>query len=114
MKKEELKNKLEELKESKKIVVGVEQWKGNDKKELVNIWEDEKTNIMQLLAFLYRKTILKCNNIRISYSYNYSDLQSISITENYTNYDNSITKTRYTFYNIPTNCGYLDIYKLGK
>lgn len=40
---ENLKNKLEELKESKKIVVGVEQWKDNDKKELVNIWEDEKT-----------------------------------------------------------------------
>lgn len=69
---------------------------------------------MQLLGFLYSKTIIKVSNLKISYSYNYSDLQTISITQNYTNYDGSITKTRYNFYNIPTNCGYLDIYKLGK
>lgn len=87
MKKEELKNRLEELKESKKIVVGVEQWKDNNKKELVNILEDEKNNIMQLLGFLYSKTIIKVSNLKISYSYNYSDLQT---------------------------SGYLDTYKLGK
>ena len=109
----DLKIKLEELKKENKIVVGVEQWHENEKKELVNIWEDEKTNILQLLGFLYRKTILKGYNLRINYSYNYSDKQVITITESYQNYDNTITKTRYTFYNLPTNLAYLDIYKLG-
>lgn len=103
-----MENKLKQLKGEKKIVVEVKQ---NNK--LVNVWEDEKTNILQLTAFLYRKTILK-SNIRISYSYNYSDLQTIKITEKYENYDKSITKTEYIFHNIPTNLGYLDIYKLQK
>lgn len=112
MKKEELQKTLEELKGKGKIVVGVEQWHEKEKKELVNVWEDEKANILQLLSFLYRKTILKGYNLRIDYRYNYSDSQVISITESYTNYDNSITKTRYNFYNIPTNLGFLDIYKM--
>lgn len=110
---ENLKNRLEELKKENKIVVGVEQWHENEKKEIVNIWEDEKTNILQLTSFLYRKTILKGYNLRFDYSYNYIDKQTLSITESYQNYDNTITKTRYTFYNIPTNLGFLDIYKLS-
>lgn len=97
-----------------KIFVEVYQQKGNGKKELVNTWNDEKTNILQLTAFLYRKTILKSNNLRISYSYNYSDLQTISIVESYENYDGTITKTSYNFKNIPTNLAYLDIYKLNE
>ena len=56
--------------ENKKIIVNVYQTKGNGKKELVNKWNDEKTNLLQLTAFLYRK--------------------------------------------IPTNLGYLDIYKIEK
>lgn len=98
----------------KKLIVKVYQTKGNNKKELVNTWEDEKTNLLQLTAFLYRKTILKSNNLKIKYSYNYSDLQKIEFMESYTNYDNSKTKTYFVFENIPTNLGYLDIYKLEK
>lgn len=95
-----------------KMMVNVYQGKGKEKK-LVNIWEDEKQNILQLTAFLYRKTILKSNNLKIKYSYNYSDLQKITFIESYENYDGSITKTYFEFVNVPTNLGYLDIYKLG-
>ena len=98
----------------KKLIVKVYQTKENNKKELVNTWENEKTNLLQLTAFLYRKTILKSNNLKIKYSYNYSDFQKIEFIESYTNYDNSITKTYFVFENIPTNLGYLDIYKLEK
>lgn len=100
--------------ENKKIIVKVYQTKGNNKKELVNVWEDEQTNILQLTAFLYRKTILKSSNLKIKYSYNYSDTQSIEIVESYENYDGTITKTYFNFENIPTSMGYLDIYKMQK
>jgi len=101
-----MKERLEKLRTENKLVVGVYQ-----NKELVNVWENEKTNLLQLTAFLWRKQILK-SNIRISYSYNYSDTQTLKVIESYTNYDNSITRTEFIFYNIPTNMGYLDIYKL--
>ena len=39
-------------------------------------------------------------------------LQTIIIKESYTNYDNSISNTWFEFENIPTNMGYLDIYKI--
>ena len=100
--------------ENKKIIVNVYQTKGNGKKELVNKWNNEKTNLLQLTAFLYRKTILKSNNLKIKYSYNYSDLQTITFVDSYENYDGSITKTFYEFINIPTNTAYLDIYKIEK
>lgn len=100
--------------ETKKIIVNVYQTKGNGKKELVNIWNDEKQNILQLTAFLYRKTILKSSNLKIKYNYNYSDSQTITFIDSYTNYDGTITKTYYEFLNIPTNLGYLDIYKIAK
>ena len=100
--------------ENKKIMVNVYQKNENGKKELVNIWNDEKTNLLQLTAFLYRKTILKSNNLKVKYSYNYSDLQTITFIESYENYDGSITKTFYKFVNIPTNLSYLDIYKIEK
>ena len=100
--------------ENKKIIVNVYQTKGNGKKELVNKWNDEKTNLLQLTAFLYRKTILKSNNLKIKYSYNYSDLQTITFIDSYENYDGSITKTFYEFINVPTNMAYLDIYKIEK
>lgn len=119
MKEKELKKQLKELIESKKIVVGVEQNKDDEynttkKMILKNIWTDEKTNILQLTSFLYQKTILKAYNIRIKYNYNYSDTQKIEIVQTYHNYDNTITKTKYTFYNIPTNLGCLDIYNLER
>lgn len=102
-----MENKLNELKKQNKIVVEVRQ-----NKELVNVWEDEKNNIMQLMALLYAKTILKSSNYSIRYSYNYSDKQTIKVINNYENYDGSITKTEYIFYNIPTNMGWLDTYKI--
>ena len=100
--------------ENKKIMVNVYQTKGNGKKELVNKWNDEKTNLLQLTAFLYRKAVLKSNNLKIRYSYNYSDLQTITFIDSYENYDGSITKTFYEFINVPTSLGYLDIYKIEK
>ena len=98
--------------ENKKITVNVYQTKENGKKELVNKWNDEKTNLLQLTAFLYRKTILKSSNLKVKYRYNYSDLQTITFIDSYENCDGSITKTYYEFINIPTNMGYLDIYKI--
>ena len=100
--------------EKEKIIVNVYQTKENGKKGLVNVWNDEKMNLLQLTAFLYRKTILKTSNLKIKYSYNYSDKQTITFIESYTNYDGTITKTFYEFINIPTNLGYLDIYKIAK
>ena len=109
-KEDERKKKME----NKKIMVNVYQKNENGKKELVNVWNDEKTNLLQFTAFLYRKTILKSNNLKVKYSYNYNDLQTITFVESYENYDGSITKTYYEFVNIPTNLGYLDIYKIEK
>lgn len=98
--------------ENKKMMVNVYQTKENGKKELVNTWNNEKTNLLQLTAFLYRKTILKSNKLKTKYSYNYSDLQTITFVDSYENYDGSITKTFYEFVNVPTNMAYLDIYKI--
>lgn len=98
---------------NKKIFVNVYQSRDNNKKELVNVWEDEKQNVKQLLAFLYRKTIQKSSRIKIKYKYDYDDYQTITIIENYENYDGTITKTYFEFNNIPTNMGYLDIYKIN-
>ena len=100
--------------ENKKIMVNVYQKNENGKKELVNVWNDEKTNLLQLTAFLYRKAILKSSNLKVKYSYNYSDLQTITFIDSYENYDGSITKNFYEFVNVPTNLGYLDIYKIEK
>lgn len=77
-------------------------------KKLVNTWEDEETNKNQLMQFLWRKAILKSNNLRVKYSYNYSDRQVISFIEKSYNCDNSYTTFEYKFYNVPTNCGYLN------
>lgn len=100
--------------ENKKIMVNVYQTNEKGKKQLVNKWNDEKTNLLQLTAFLYRKTILKSSNLKVKYSYNYSDLQTITFIDSYERYDGSITKTYYEFINIPTNLAYLDIYKIEK
>lgn len=100
--------------ENKKILVNVYQTRGNGKKELVNVWEDEKTNVLQLTAFLYRKTIQKSANLKARYSYNYSDIQTITFIDSYENYDGTISKTYYEFINIPTSLGFLDISKISK
>lgn len=81
-------------------------------KKKVNEWNNHNQNIKQLTAFLWRKTILKANNLRIKYSYNYSDTQTITFVEKYENYDGTIETTEYKFLNVPTNMGYLDIYRM--
>ena len=97
-----------------KIMVNVYQQKENGKKELVNVWEDEKQNVLQLTGFLYQRAILKSNNIKIKYSYKYDDIQNITFIDSCRNYDGTISKTYYEFLNIPTKLGYLDICKLEK
>ena len=99
--------------ETKKMIVKVYQDR-TGKKELTNTWENQTNILLQLTAFLYRKTIQKSSNLKISYKYNYSDAQTIVFKESYTNYDNTITNTWFEFENIPTNMGYLDIYKIAK
>lgn len=101
-------------KESKKMIVKVYQDRKTGKKELVNTWEDQTNILLQLTAFLYRKTIQKSRNLKITYKYNYSDAQTIIIKESYENYDHTITNTWFEFENIPTSMGYLDIYKIEK
>ena len=77
-------------------------------KKLVNTWKDEETNKNQLIQFLWRKSVLKSNNLKVEYSYNYSDKQIISFIEKSYNCDNSYTTFEYKFYNVPTKCGYLN------
>ena len=110
--KKELIDKLEELIKTDNIVVGVYQNNLNtNKMELVNIWEDQDTNLRHFTSFLYSKTILK-TNIKIKYQYNYSDKQIITFRDTYTNFDNTKTITEYKFFNVPTKLGYLDIMSL--
>lgn len=104
----EEKVKFDELKEQAKIVVEVIQ---NGK--VANYWLDEKSNVMQLLGLLYQKTILKSSSLRIRHSYNYSDKQTITFISSYENYDGTKTITKYVFYNVPTNMGYLDTHKIS-
>lgn len=110
--KEELKKEYLQNLKDKKIVVEVQQSRDGEKKEVVNYWNNEKENIFQLLGLLYQKTILKSDNLKIKYKYNYNDLQEISFILSYTNYDNTITKTFYNFKNVPTSLSFLDTYKL--
>lgn len=99
-------------KESKKMIVKVYQDRGTGEKKQVNTWKNQTNILLQLTAFLYRKTIQKSQKIKISYKYDYTDLQTIIVKESFTNYDNTITNTWFEFENIPTSCGYLDIYKI--
>lgn len=80
--------------------------------ELVNTWEDHEQNVKQLTAFLWRKTVMKSSNLRIKYSYNYSDTQTITFIEKFENYDNTVTTFEFKFLNVPTKLGYLDIYNM--
>ena len=107
-----MEKELKELVESGKIIVGVYQNTDDDlnhskKYNLKNIWKDEKINLIHLLEFLYRKQIQKSNRIKISYKYNYSDVQEITVIDSMVCYDGSYTYTKFVFYNIQTNCGFL-------
>ena len=99
---------------NEKMIVKVYQDRETGKKELTNTWEDQASILLQLTAFLYRKTIQKSSNLKITYKYNYSDKQTIIVKESYVNYDNTVTNTWFEFENIPTSMGYLDIYKIEK
>ena len=78
-------------------------------KKKVNEWNNHDQNIKQLTEFLWRKTILKEKNLRIKYSYNYSDTQTITFIDKYENCDGTTETIEYKFLNVPTNMGYLDI-----
>ena len=99
--------KFENLKNDKKIVMEVLQ-----NNEVVNYWLNETSVIFQLFEFIYRKTIQKSRNIKISYKYNYSDLQTIIVTMMLYNYDGTESQIKYKFYNIPTKQGFLNTDKL--
>ena len=90
-----------------KMIVEIYQ---NGKK--VNEWTDEENIKAQLMGLMWQKLIIKSRNIRIKYSYNYSDMQKITFVNSYENYDGTITKTEYIFENVPTNLGFLDTYKM--
>lgn len=81
-------------------------------KKLINVSTNHEENAKQLTSFLWRKAVLKSNNLRIKYQYNYSDTQTITFVEKYENYDGTTTTTEYKFLNVPTNLGYLDIYNI--
>lgn len=109
-----MKKELQELIKEGKIVVAVyqntdEELNRTTKTNLKNIWKDEKTNITNLLGFLYNKTILKTRKLTIKYNYNYSDKQTIKVIYKDECYDGTISKTEYVFYNIPTIMGCLDV-----
>lgn len=104
----ELKKEFEKMLNKRKIVVEVKQ-----DKMTTNYLLEEKSNIISLLEILYRKTILKAN-IKIKYNYNYTDMQTITISQKYTGFDGTITTFDYIYYNIPTSMGYLDTTELRK
>lgn len=99
---------------NEKMIVNVYQDRETGKKELTNTWEDQTSIVLQLTAFLYRKTIQKSKNLKITYEYNYSDYQTVIVKESYENYDHTITNTWFEFENIPTKMGYLDIHEIEK
>jgi hypothetical protein len=98
-----------EILEGNNFIVGVYQNKGGKKLELVNIWYNLEFNKNQFTCFLYRMTIQKDKNLKVKYQYNYSDKQTITFRETYTNFDGTETITEYRFFNVPTKLGYLDI-----
>lgn len=106
---EEMKKQMQGLESEKKLYVEVVQ-----NSELVNVWKDEQNNIIYLLGLLYSITINKSKAYKVNYKYNYTDLQTIKITNTYENCDGTTTKTSYIFHNVPTSMAYLDTYKLNK
>lgn len=98
----ELQKEFKELLNKRKIVVEVKQ-----NKTTTNYLLNETSNIISFLEILYRKTILKAN-IKIKYNYNYTDIQTITVTQKYVAFDGTETNFSYIYYNIPTSMGYLD------
>lgn len=77
----------------------------NERNEVVNSFTDQKEVVTRLLSMLWSKYINKATSIkRISYNYNYSDVQKITFT-----FDN---KFKYVFSGIPTSWGSIEDYKI--
>lgn len=105
---EELQKEFKKLLNERKIVVEVKQ-----DKITTNYLLEETANIISFLEILYRKTIQKAN-IKIKYNYDYTDMQTITVSQKYTKFDGAITTFEYIYYNIPTSMGYLDTTELRK
>lgn len=77
----------------------------NEKNEIVNTFNNQKEISVKLLSLLWSKYVLKSKNItRISFNYNYSDLQTITFYLD--------TKYKYFFSGIPTSWGSIEDYKI--
>lgn len=81
--------------------------------KLVSTFNDSKFLIIRLFGDIYNKQILKVKNT-IKSNYNYDDIQTIKVIDKVYNSDGSVDKWEYIYYNIPTKCGYLDVYKINE
>ena len=70
----------------------------NEKNEIVNTFNNQKKIVVKLLELLWSKYINKSSGIkRISYNYNYSDIQKITFYLD--------SKYKYVISGIPTSWG---------
>ena len=77
----------------------------NEKNEIVNTFNNQKQIVVKLLALLWSKYINKASGIkRISYNYNYSDMQKITFYLD--------SKYKYVISGIPTSWGSIKDYEL--
>ena len=77
----------------------------NEKNEIVNTFNNQKQITVKLLELLWSKYINKSTSIkRVSYNYNYSDIQTITFY-----FD---TKYKYIISGIPTSWGSIEDYKI--
>lgn len=77
----------------------------NEKNETVNTFNNQKQIIVKLLELLWSKYINKASGIkRISYNYNYSDIQKITFYLD--------SKYKYIISGIPTTWGSIKDYEL--
>lgn len=77
----------------------------NEKNEIVNTFNNQKQIVTTLLSFLWSKYINKTNNVkRISYNYNYSDIQTITFYLG--------SKYKYVISGIPTSWGTIKDYEI--
>lgn len=77
----------------------------NEKNEIVNTFDNQKQIIVKLLELLWSKYINKASGIkRISYNYNYSDIQKITFYLD--------SKYKYVISGIPTSWGSIKDYEL--
>lgn len=76
-----------------------------EKNEIVNTFNNQKEIVVKLLELLWSKYINKASGIkRISYNYNYSDIQKITFYLD--------SKYKYVISGIPTSWGSIEDYEL--